>query len=212
VWSLPDLADALEQGLARENDALEREQAVYGLDALNELELHPHIARAFRRSGYGVEREQRYPAGRGKRRETEGDRCDIVLTPGRRPLAQPEKAGTLFDPCDACPLDEAFWMEIKVAWQFLVEGPNPRYASQMLSISSSDMRKLSSDPAILHAGLSLIAFVRDEVVAQHDLHAWYERSVERAMPIGYPITRMFEITDRVGNGLCALAICPVSHI
>lgn len=212
MWSIPDIADALEAGLTLENEAIAREQAVYGLDAASELELHPLIARAFRRAGYGVFREQRYAAHRGRKKDSDGERCDFVLTPNDSELAQPDKAGTLFDPPDACSLDDAYWLEAKIAWQFTTEGPNARYGAQMLSISASDVRKLSKDAGILNAGLCLIAFVRDEVVAQHDLHAWYERAIARSLPVGYPITRMFEITDRLGNGMCAFAICPVNHL
>jgi hypothetical protein len=53
-WSWPDVADALVSGLARAADAIELEQAVSGLDALSELELHPILQGALRDSGHLV--------------------------------------------------------------------------------------------------------------------------------------------------------------
>jgi len=211
-WSVADIADALEAGFAKENDRLAGEQAVYGLDALDEVALHPVIARAFAEAGYGVHREKRYPADRRKRRESEGERCDFVFTPDGRALAEPDRAGTLFDPADAAPLDEAFWLEVKVAWQFTIEGPNPRYSAQMLSVARRDVAKLAKDPQILHAGLCLIAFVQDEQIAKHDLAVWYERYVERGLPVGFPSRRLTPISNRIGNGVAAVAVSPVSHL
>ena len=45
--------------------------------------------------GLGVHREQRYPADRARRRESEGERCDFVLTPDGRPLAAPDDSTVL---------------------------------------------------------------------------------------------------------------------
>ncbi|HWB19276.1 MAG TPA: hypothetical protein VG711_03170, partial [Phycisphaerales bacterium] len=62
LWSIAQLADELADGLAREARRLDVEQSVYGLDSLSELELHPVLERVFLAAGYGVFREQRYPA------------------------------------------------------------------------------------------------------------------------------------------------------
>lgn len=73
---------------AREH-ALREEQAVYGLDALQELELHAIIADGLARtSGFGVLREQTYPHEWTRKRATldalpirrDRMRADIVLT------------------------------------------------------------------------------------------------------------------------------------
>ena len=74
MYSYPDIADALEAGLVAAAQRLDDEQAVYGLDASNELELHPRLAEAIASAGYGVHREQRYPSDRKKRKESEGER------------------------------------------------------------------------------------------------------------------------------------------
>src|SRR5262245_61923754 len=122
--SVSDIADAIEAGLRRACAKCDAEQAVYGLDCLDEVAIHPAIEHSLKNAGFGVHREQRYPADRRKRSRSEGERCDFVLTPDGRPLAQPDAAGTLFDPSDALDLSDAFWLEVKVVNQFTSEGPN----------------------------------------------------------------------------------------
>lgn len=210
MWSIADLADAVDAGLRRASARLDEENAVYGLDALDEVELHPVLADSLQHAGYGVEREVRYPADQRKRKESEGERCDLVLTaPGRGPLASGETKATLFEPQDATPFDEAFWLEVKTVAQHTVEGPNRNYASQLLSTIRHDVTKLSKDRGILHAGLLIVMFVRDEAVAEHDLGIWQDRCLERCLPIGAPAVRTLPITDRLGNAACVLAVYPV---
>ena len=209
--SIADIADALEAGLKSLCAQLDAEQAVYGLDSLDELALHPFMAQSLKDAGLGVHREQRYPCDRHKRRLGEGERCDFVLTPGNRALMQEESRGTLFDSPDAMPLDEAFWLEVKVVSQFTPEGPNANYSSQLLSTVRQDVTKLSKDNGILRAGLLIVLFVRDQVVADHDLGIWQDKCLTRGLPIGAPARRSFAITDRHGNTLCAVAVYPVMH-
>ncbi len=210
-WSIADLADTLEAGFRAECARLDLEQAVHGLDALEELQLHPLLAMIFDRAGYGTHREQRYPADRRKRRESEGERCDFVLTPERRPLRTPDAEATLFQDPDALELDEAFWLEVKVVQQFLMEGANQNYASQLLSTVRRDVTKLGKDPGILHAGLLIVLFVREATVFEHDLGIWQDRCLERGLPITAPSRRGFPIRDRLGNGWCGLALYGVSR-
>lgn len=61
MWRLPDIADAIHEALESHEHALFREQAVYGLDSLTELDLHPIIARGLQTLQCGVVREQPYP-------------------------------------------------------------------------------------------------------------------------------------------------------
>jgi hypothetical protein len=211
-WFIADIADAVEQGLLRAADAFDAEQAVRGIDALEEAALQPRIAEALTEAGYGVHREIRYPADRRKRRESEGERCDLVLTPDGRGLRQPGAKATLFEPSDAVELDEAFWLELKVVSQYTLEGANRSYASQLLSTVRSDVTKLSKDPGILHAGLLIVLFVAEERVAEHDLKIWQDRCLKRCLPIGAPSMRFLRITDRLGHRVCALALYPVSHL
>ncbi|HEX7009816.1 MAG TPA: hypothetical protein VF184_07535, partial [Phycisphaeraceae bacterium] len=80
-WSIADIADAVAAGLSAQARAEDLEQAVYGLDARDELELHPLIQQALRAAGYGVWPEQRYPGAWNHRKRSLGQRCDLVLTP-----------------------------------------------------------------------------------------------------------------------------------
>lgn len=90
------IAEALCAGLRRADARARREQAVRGVDALSEVELHPLAAAALRAQGWSVLREQPYPsqwqtkrsaaAERARRRAAAGlperhDRwkCDLVL-------------------------------------------------------------------------------------------------------------------------------------
>jgi hypothetical protein len=212
MWSIADIADVLETGLRERNAQLDAEHAVYGLDALEEVALHPVLAEALALGGFGVHREQRYPADRIRHRESEGRRCDFVLTPDRLPLREPDAKATLFDPPEAVELDEAFWLEVKVVAQFTPEGPNRNYASQLLSTVGQDVTKLSKDPDILRAGILIVLFVRDAIVAEHDLGVWQDRCLERGLPIGAPSLRMLSMTDRLGNGVCAISVYPVNHL
>ncbi len=181
------------------------------MDVLDEIALHPTVASALREAGYGVYREQRYPADRIKRSHSEGERCDFVLTPDGRELSQPDAAGTLFDPADTVPLDEAYWLEVKVVSQFTVEGPNANYSSQLLSTVRQDVTKLSKEPGILHAGLLIVLFVQDERVADHDLQIWQDRCLQRGLPIGSPAVRRTQLNNRHGHGVCLMAVYPVMH-
>ncbi len=96
MWRAEEIADIAAGALARHDRRLAEEQAVYGLDALDEVGLHPILAAGFSEAGLGVLREQPYPSRWRKktRAETEGEqeglplprdreRCDLVLTPVR---------------------------------------------------------------------------------------------------------------------------------
>ncbi len=208
-WSIADLADALAEGVRALSEALDREQAVRGFDLADEIDLHPALAESLVSAGFGAHRECRFPADRTKRKQSEGERCDLVVTHDGRSLRAPDRAPTLFDPDDAMSLDDAFWMEVKTVSQFRESGPNPTYASQLLSTVRKDVTKLSKDAGILHAGLLLLLFVERDEVADHDLTVWQDRCLERGLPIGAPARRSIPLTDRHGHGVCALALYPV---
>jgi hypothetical protein len=208
MWSIANIADSLEAGLAREANRLEAEQAVYGLDSRGELSLQSHVAEILQTAGYGVYREVRYPEYRVCRRESEGERCDLVLTPAGRPLAAPEQPRTLFDPADAVALADAFWMEVKVVAQFTTRGPNRRYSS-IFSVVRRDIAKLSKEPGISHAALLILLFVQDKRVADHDLRVWTTQCKEHGHRLGRPALRGVALGDRLGNALCKIALYPV---
>lgn len=146
-WSIDAVADDLCAALQSREDALCAEQAVYGLDALSEVELHALLADGLATSGWGVLREQAYPhewmlkragdAGLPERRDRQ--RCDIVLTERtgcvlddavhtekQRRAARAAIEGTLFAaltpaeparPANMVRPEDALWIELKVIAQ-----------------------------------------------------------------------------------------------
>lgn len=90
MWSLDDIADAAAETIRSRERAFLDEQAVHGLDALQETALHPILASGLEAAGWGVLREQPYPhewkrkaarAGTGVVKPRDRQRCDVVLTP-----------------------------------------------------------------------------------------------------------------------------------
>jgi hypothetical protein len=196
-WSWSALADALAAGLARAADAIELEQAVRGLDACGELELHPVLQAALRDAGYGVFPEQRFPRDRNRRKRSAGARCDLVVTPD---------AGM---PLDEAALGEALWIEIKVVAQFQRLGPNRSYARALQAPVWNDVKKLAGDPTIVHGLVVLVLFTADATTADHDLDVWRTRATERGLHLWPRVQRSLPVGDRVGNRLCTVALFPL---
>jgi len=208
-FSISHLADALKDAMAAEALRLDDQQSPHGLDSLDEVRLHPVLGDGLVATGYGVYQEQMYPQPSRPRRETECERCDLVLTPGKQPLHAPWREPTLFDPPHAVAMDEAFWLEIKVVGQFTCDGPNSRYSAQLLTDAGQDVRKLSSNPGFVHAALLIVLYAEDAEVAEHDLAVWLDRCLQKRLPVGSPSLRSFDITERLGNRCCALGLYPV---
>lgn len=212
-WDVVEILESSNTALRAAADAADAEQAVYGIDALDELGLHPIIQQGLRDAGFGVWPEQAYPSARtGRRRKSEGQRCDIVLSPSQRPLVDPEAEATLFSPEDALALESAYWLEVKTVSMFTTEGPFARYSAELLSPVRRDIRKLAQDPLIYHAGLLLVLFTIDAQTAAHDLAAWEQRVYSKGYPVAPPIVRQTDITDRLGNGHMAIALFPVRRL
>jgi len=154
AWSIDEIVGVAAQGLRAAARARDAEQAVLGIDGLDEVALQAELTRDFRERGWGVLRERPYPSPntRGSSaRDSERERCDLVLTPDPdRPLADPmgaerervraeaELAGTLFEgrplepssgsePLAPLRPEDAFWLEVKTVGQFAyVDGvPGP---------------------------------------------------------------------------------------
>lgn len=210
-WSFDDLADALGAGLARASAEVEEEQAVRGLDARLELALHPVLHAALRDAGYGVHPEVRFPKDRGKRRRSEGVRCDMVVTPGGRPLADEATQLGLFAPGQAVALRDALWVEVKVVAQFRELAPNRAYAQALQQPVWRDVTKLAGDPGIEHAAVLLVLFTADAAIADHDLGVWASRASARGLPLMHRVTRSVPIGDRIGNRLCTAALFPLAR-
>lgn len=221
MWSIADVADALARGIEDRAREFDLEQTVRGVDSLDELTLHPILADAIARyADVSVHRELRYPADRDKRARSAGERCDLVLGPREAVLVGPDDDVNLFKSAErevktTITLDEALWIEVKVVAQFHSPGgvlkPNANYAGQLLSTVRRDVTKLSKDGGILHAAVALVLFVADSHVADNDLRVWQDRCLERGLPIGSPCRRDVRVADRIGHGVCAVAVYPVSH-
>ena len=211
-WSTADIADAVAVGLRHAAGEDDVGQAVYSIDALDELGLHPVVRDGLRQAGLGVWAEQRYPGHWHKARRSEGLRCDLVLTPDGLPLADPAAADTLFAGEAAVSPEAAYWLEVKTVSQFTPDGPFRRYSAELLSPVTQDVKKLYTDPVLQHAGLLLVLFTRDRDTAERDLLAWHTRCLDRGYPAGPPATRGFAINDRIGNGWCAVAVFGVKGV
>lgn len=208
-WSLAEIADSIAAGLSRRSLADRREQAVRGLDSLNELQLHAVLESILVEAGFGVQREQRYPVARGRRRRSEGERCDFVLTPPGCPLTKEEAVATLFAPAHTTAASQALWLEVKVVAQFTEEGGNRSYASELQHPVRRDAVKLAREEAIEHAALLLVLFTDHPRTAQHDLEVWEKRSEERGVSIRGRYLRHVDVLDRLGNSCCTIALLRV---
>jgi len=204
-----DLVDALAAGFRELEAELRLEQAVHGLDVLDEVKLHTHLRWALVRAGYGVHAEQRYPRDRIRRRRSEGERCDLVVTLDGAALRHPDAAPSLFDPPNAVELQHAFWIEVKAAWQFIEGRPNARYTAEMGDLPRRDVRKLVRDVDIRRRALLLVLFAADETTAEHDLAQWERIALARGIDLGPPCRRNVELLDRIGHRVCVLSLYPI---
>ncbi|MEM9251092.1 MAG: hypothetical protein AAGB29_01965 [Planctomycetota bacterium] len=206
LWSTADLADAVAASLQRRARQDDLEQAVYGFDAFDELALHPLIADALDAAGYGALREQRYPGHWHKSKKSEGLRCDVVVTPDRLPLRDPDLKATLFDAAPAVDPEQAYWLEVKAVAQHEPAGPFRNYSKELLAPVMADLKKVWTDGVIAHGGLLVVLFTETPAVAEHDLAAFHRRALDKGFPVYPPATRAFAITDRIGNACCTVSV------
>jgi len=157
--------------------------------------------------------EQRFPAGAARRRRSEGERCDLVVTraPGE-PLIDPLLAGTLFAG-DGIHPSEALWIEVKLAAQFAlidgVAGPNPRYSAQLLTGVPADVGKLRREQGITDAAVCAVCFTEDRETAEHDLAACAHRCLDKGLSVASLQMKTLPITERIGSAWCAVGLFPV---
>jgi len=215
--------------LERAAAELDREQAVRGIDALDETDIQPVLAGAFEVAGLGVFRECPYfvpPGGRERGRERE--RCDLVLTPSpglppRDPVAErrerAEIAGSLFAgairdflPAGAEP-EQTAWIEVKVAGQFAfaagVPGPSRGYTSLLVGALRRDIAKLASEESAGARAVLLVVFAESRGVTDHDVPVALHRCMDDGLPVGDARSVGFAISDRIGNAWCAVWVVPV---
>jgi len=230
MWSPDELLTIASRGLQEAARRLDAEQAVRGIDALAEVELHPILSEVFVDHGLGVVREQPLPGEPETRPEDrQRERCDLVLLPApdlrladplRRVRERDRAEGTLFESVERrrpdeereIPVADAYWLELKVVGQFVVVDayaqPNRAYAGELVNAVAQDVRKLSRDPHIDLGAVLVVLFTVDEPVAAHDLQLALHRCLDRDVPLGLPHLDGFPIADRIGNAWCQLALIP----
>ena len=231
----PVIVEACARGLQRRRDELVAEQAVRGIDALSEREIHPLLRASLEAAGLGAFAEVPYPGQPGKRpRHAERLKCDVVVTessglavidPVAELRAVDAAAGTLFAPAAeemakgarrGVPPEESFWLEVKSVGQYCyttgVPGPNRTYSGELLGVVPTDVPKLAADATIRHAGLMLVLFTETDAVAEHDLSVLMHRCLDRGLPVSWPVKESFGIPDMIGNRRCTLALVPVRTV
>lgn len=230
MWSAHSILTALVEGLREADERLTDEQAVYGLDALDEVGLHPVLAAGLASAGYGVHREVLYPGEHtAPVRRSARNRCDLVVVPepGQR-LADPaieqavllDAGNTLFggvahqmtEAVTATAPGEAFWLEIKaVAQHAQGDGVTSRrgYADRLVKGPAADLVKLAKDPSIWFGGVAVVLFAESESVARHDLAALAHRCLDAELPVAGIELGGTPIQDRAGNAWCGLGLLPL---
>lgn len=203
------LADQLAAVVQTAEADLRLEQAVYGLDTRDERQIQELLAGGLRAAGaYEVAREVHYPSSVGKKR-THRQRCDLVLTPAGRPLKLDFEPNTLFDPPNLCLPSDAFWLEVKVAYQFREGGArHGGYGSQWREAVVEDLRKMEAEPLIREGGLVLMVFNESREVLEKDLELFEDVLMRKEVLAGFRQVRAVPITERIGHHLCTVAVWP----
>jgi len=206
-WDFSTLADDLARVIAQAERAICLEQAVYGLDFQDELQLQTALAHGLA-DAYEVAREVHYPASAGAKL-THRKRCDIVLSPKGRPLRLDSRPAGLFDPVDQASPDESLWLEVKVAAQFRQAGVrHGGYSAQWRTAVVEDLKKMEVEPAIKEAGLLLIVFTESADVLEKDLQLFEDVMVLKEVLAGFRKVRSIPILDRIGHTICTVALWP----
>ncbi len=225
VWRVEEILLAATDGLRREDERLAIEQAARGIDAIDEIYLHPIVKNGLTADGLGAWPEVPYPSAAAlPKSDRDRLRCDLVLTedpelPPADPVVDRREeeraegtlfAGSLAEPPPATPLADVFWLEIKVTGQYTyangVPGANRTYASELTRGPIQDARKLAKDPLIEDGGVLVVLFAEDEQTARHDLGVLTTRCIAQDLPLTTPVVECFPIRDKIGNVCCCVAL------
>ena len=214
--SLTELADQVGEAIAQAEAELTLEQAVHGLDTMSELALHTLLDEQLRRH-FTVTREVHYPSSAGAKR-SHRQRCDLVLSPKGVPLVPPPSQQLQLPMSAAelapkmCSLTDAFWLEVKVAYQFRPGGLHHKgYGAQFRQAVVADLRKLAAELLIHHAALLLIVFNESAAVAHKDLDLFESILLDKEALAGFRHARSVRIQDRIGHHLCTVALWPIIY-
>lgn len=207
LYAFSTLADDLQAVIGRAEADLRLEQAVRGLDSLDELQIQSILADGLRER-YEVAREAHYPSSAGAKL-SHRRRCDLVLSPKGRPLRLDSRPAGLFDPPDQCPPGEALWLEVKVAYQFREGGVrHGGYGAQWRTAVVEDLRKIESESLVREAGLLLVVFTESIDVLEKDLQLFEDVLVQKEVLAGFRQVRSVPILDRIGHRYCTAAVWP----
>lgn len=213
--SLTAIADQVRAGLQAAEAERALEQAVHGLDTLSEIALQTllweHLAQHFE-----LAREVHYPSTSGAKR-SHRQRCDLVLSPKGSPLLQQNDSQLAFpllvtsaSAPKLCRPTEAFWVEVKVAYQFRAGGLlHKGYSTQFRKAVVADLRKLAAETLIHHAALLLIVFNESAEIANKDLDLFESLLSDKEALAGGREVRSVVIQDRIGHRLCTAALWPI---
>lgn len=207
MWDFSTLADHLAEAIQRVERDLRLEQAVYGLDARDELGIQTVLADGLK-AHYEVAREVHYPSSVG-RKLTHRQRCDIVLSERGKPLKLDSHEPTLFDPSNQAAPTEALWLEVKVAFQFREGGVrHGGYGAQWRTNVVEDLRKMEAEPLIRDAGLVLVVFNESEQILQKDAELFEDLLAFKEVLAGFRQVRSVLILDRIGHKVCSVLVWP----
>lgn len=207
LFDFPHIADLLARTLGAREADLRAEQAVYGLDSLDELKLQSMLAAGICDS-FEVAREVHYPSSAGNKL-THRRRCDMVLSPKGKALKLDAKPAGLFDPPDQTEPGDALWLEVKVAYQFREGGArHGGYGSQWRNAVVADLEKMEQEPAIRHAGLVLVVFTESPVIFDKDVELFEDVLALKGVLAGFRQARTVKILDRMGHKCCSVVVWP----
>lgn len=206
-WDFSTLTDQLGLVISQAEADLRLEQAVYGLDAKDELTLHALLADGMRKY-YEVAREVHYPSSAGKKL-THRRRCDLVISPKGKPLKLDSAPATLFDSPDLCEPANALWLEVKVAYQYREGGVrHGGYGPQWRGGVVEDLRKMEAEEKIHEAGLVLLVFNESPEILEKDLQLFEDVLAQKEVLAGFRHVRSTEILERMGHRLATVALWP----
>jgi hypothetical protein len=207
MWDFSTLADHLGATIQGAESDLRLEQAVYGLDAKDELTIQSMLADGLK-AQYEVLREVHYPSSVG-RKLSHRQRCDIVLSERGRPLRLDSAPPTLFDAPIQSTAGESLWLEVKVAYQFREGGArHGGYGQAWRTKVVDDLRKMESEPLIKDAGLLLVVFNESDEILNKDLEIFESMLAQKEVLAGFRQVRSVPILDRIGHRLCTVAVWP----
>jgi hypothetical protein len=207
AWDLSTVADVVGDALRDAEAGHRLEQAVYGIDSLDELPLQSLLAAGLA-TRYEVAREIHYPGTAG-RKKSHRQRCDLVLGPKGRPVRLDTAPPDLFTPTDLCEPGEALWLEVKVARQFKLPGVrHSSYGAQWRQKIVDDLRKMEDESLIKEAGLLFVVFCESNEILEKDLQLFEDVLVRKEVLAGFRQVRTTPLLDRMGHTLAAAALWP----